>query len=240
MAEPQITLSVVSHGQNRLVNQLLGDLGAHCAGQVALVLTQNIPDSALLEVEACCAPAQVVHNATRKGFGANHNAAFARCQTPFFCIANPDIRLQSSPFPNLLDALGPSVAGVAGPLVLSPQGVPEDSARRFPTWGALVRKLFVETRQPDYPIDRGTMDVHWCAGMFLLFKSEAFRRVGGFDEEYFLYYEDVDICRRLMALGWSTRFEPRAKVIHDARRASRRNPALAIHHLRSAARFLSR
>jgi N-acetylglucosaminyl-diphospho-decaprenol L-rhamnosyltransferase len=75
--------------------------------------------------------------------------------------------------------------------------------------------------------------------MFMLFRSDAFRQVGGFDERYFLYYEDVDICRRLRAGGHGIVFEPRAEVIHDARRASRRRLRQALHHLRSAIRFLA-
>jgi N-acetylglucosaminyl-diphospho-decaprenol L-rhamnosyltransferase len=74
--------------------------------------------------------------------------------------------------------------------------------------------------------------------MFMLFRSLAFKSVGGFDEAYFLYYEDVDLCRRLAAAGGSVIYDPRTTVVHDARRASRRNPALAARHFRSALRFL--
>jgi N-acetylglucosaminyl-diphospho-decaprenol L-rhamnosyltransferase len=240
MPEPQITLSVVSHGQNALVNQLLADMGRQCPGRAVIIVTQNTADSVPLDIQSQSGPLEIITNAEPKGFGANHNAAFVGCRTPFFCIAHPDIRLTVDPFGELLNALQPAGAGVAGPLVLSPAGTPEDSARRFPTWTSLTKKLFVERREPDYPLDRGVIDVDWCAGMFLLFKSDAFRQVGGFDENYFLYYEDVDICRRLKADGWTTSFQPGARVIHDARRGSRRNPGLAMHHLRSAARFLSR
>ena len=240
MAERNVTLSVVSHGQNALVNQLLEDVRRVCAGHVALVLTQNVPDPVPFATGNLDCPAEIVVNQERKGFGANHNAAFTRCRTPFFCVANPDIRLPSDPFPALIQALaGPRVA-VAAPLVRSPAGGEEDSARRFPTAGSLLKKIFLERRQPDYPVDRGPVDVDWLAGMFMLFRSDAYRAIGGFDEAYFLYYEDVDICHRLHSAGKTVVFEPRAEVTHDARRASRFNPRLAIHHLASAARFLSR
>jgi GT2 family glycosyltransferase len=76
--------------------------------------------------------------------------------------------------------------------------------------------------------------------MFLLFKSEAFRAVGGFEEAYFLYYEDVEICARLKREGRSVLYNPNAIAIHAAQRASRKNPRLAFHHLSSLARFFSR
>jgi N-acetylglucosaminyl-diphospho-decaprenol L-rhamnosyltransferase len=240
MPERNVTLSVVSHGQNALVNQLLADIQRHCAARVALVLTQNIPDSIPFAVENLAFPAEILVNRERKGFGANHNAAFASCRTPYFGVVNPDIRLHADPLPALMDSLADGRAGAAGPMVRTPAGAVEDSARRFPTVASLLKKAFVENRQPDYPVDRGALEVDWIGGMFMLFRSDAYRAVGGFDEAYFLYYEDVDLCQRLASNGRTVVYEPRTEVIHDARRASRREPGLALHHFRSAVRFLSR
>ena len=73
--------------------------------------------------------------------------------------------------------------------------------------------------------------------MCMLFRSETFRALGGFDERYFLYYEDVDLCRRAARRGLAVVYDPGVELIHDARRASRRNPRLALHHARSIARY---
>ena len=83
----------------------------------------------------------------------------------------------------------------AGPLVQDPGGKAEDSARRFPTAAGLLRKLVTTPSGPDYPLDAGPIEVDWVAGMFMVFSADAFRAVSGFDERFFLYYEDVDICR---------------------------------------------
>jgi GT2 family glycosyltransferase len=233
-----ITLSVISHRQNTLVNQLLEDLARVSADRVTVVVTQNLPDDAELLVPAGL-PAQRILNGQVKGFGANHNAAFKHCATPYFCVANPDIRLPTNPFPPLVESL--EHAALAGPLVRSPDGNVEDSARRFPTATALLKKFFIEKREPDYSVSAGPQRVDWLAGMFLLFRREAFEMVGGFDEAYFLYYEDVDICHRLQRRrGSRAIYDPRAEVVHDARRASRRDPRLALRHASSAARFLMR
>jgi GT2 family glycosyltransferase len=240
MAERNITLSVVSHRQNALVNHLLEDIQRHCADRVALVLTENIPDPTPLATGNLSSPVERIANDRVKGFGANQNGAFKHCRTPWFCVVNPDIRLQSDPFSSLLAKFDDPAVAVAGPLVRSPAGAAEDSARRFPTAGSLLKKFFAETKTPDYPTDRGPMEVDWLAGMFMLFRSDAYRSAGGFDEAYFLYYEDVDICHRLRLAGAAVVFEPRAEVIHDARRASRRDARLALHHLSSILRFLRR
>src|SRR5262245_9985444 len=160
MTSPLITVSVVSHAQNALVNLLLPDLARHCAGTVALVLTENVPDAEPLQVPAAL-PAERIVNRSPKGFGANHNAAFARCRTELFCVANPDIRLPADPFPPLRGALAAQRAAVAGPLVRSEQGSVEDSARRYPTFGSLVRKALSRDLTLDYASDRGRLEVDW-------------------------------------------------------------------------------
>ena len=239
MPQRDITVSVISHRQNALVNLLLEDLQRVCPDRIVLVITQNTPDPSALTTGALACPTEVISNPGVKGFGANHNAAFERCRTPYFCVINPDVRLPSDPFPALAACLETESAGAAGPLVCNPAGIAEDSARRFPTIGSLMHKALVARPGPDYPTDRGPQTVDWIGGMFMLLRSDAYRAVDGFDEAYFLYYEDVDLCRRLQAAGKSVTYQPAARVVHDARRASRRDPRLAIHHLRSVLRFLT-
>ena len=74
--------------------------------------------------------------------------------------------------------------------------------------------------------------------MFILFRSEAYMQVKGFDERYFMYYEDADIGRRLARKGWKTMLEPNTTVIHDAQRASHRSIRHLQWHLKSMFRFL--
>jgi len=238
MHAPRITLSVVSHRQNALVNGLVADL-ARGNEELALVVTENVPDEAPLVTAPFMGTLNVVRNERPRGFAANHNAAFARCATPFFCVANPDIRLRGNPFPALRAALEGDRVAVAGPLVRNPAGRVEDSARRFPTPGSAARRFFSAPAGPDYPADRGPLEVDWVAGMFMLFDTATFGALGGFDERYFLYYEDVEICRRLHRGGYRVRYVPGAEVVHDARRASRRDPALLRHHLLGAFRFFT-
>jgi GT2 family glycosyltransferase len=234
-----ITVSVVSHRQNALVNALLGDLARWLGAGDTVVLTENVADEIALSSSALPCPVSVLRNERPRGFGANHNAAFARCQTPYFCVVNPDIRLPSSPFPALLGAFARGGVFAAGPLVRSPGGSVEDSARRFPTAAALLAKLVSPPAGPDYPVDRGTLEVDWIAGMFMLLDARAFRALGGFDERYFLYYEDVDLCRRARKQGHHILYVPSSEVTHDARRASRRDFGLMRHHVTSALRFLT-
>jgi N-acetylglucosaminyl-diphospho-decaprenol L-rhamnosyltransferase len=238
MSRPRITVSVVSHGQNALVNHLLEDLVARCAPGLKIIITENVPDDEPLRFSQVSHEFEIIRNSGVKGFGANHNAAFAHCRSERFCVVNPDIRLTSDPFSRLAATLGERRAGVVGPLVLSPQGAVEDSARRYPTFVSLAGKAFSKDTAPDYATDQGPIEVDWVAGMFMLFASDAYRALGGFDERFFLYYEDVDLCHRLRSRGHKVVYDPAASVVHEARRDSRKNARLMRIHAASALRYL--
>lgn len=230
-----ITVSVVSHNQIELALAIIGDLRRLCGDSPHIVLTSNVPEN----LDAVPADVEIVRNTTRKGFGANHNAAFRHCDTPYFCVANPDIRLDSDPFPALLTALSDSKVGLAAPLVRSPLGAIEDSARKFPTFASLFSKALGRTSGLDYEMTATPLRPDWVAGMFMLFPSAIYRKLGGFDERYFLYYEDVDLCARLRREGLDVVLTPAAEVVHHAQRASRRNLRHAWWHAQSMLRFLS-
>lgn len=236
MGPTEITVSIASHGNNRLVNLLLADMAAHCSRPLTIIVTENVPDPTAVVIPPSPHRLRLTSNAQPKGYGANQNAAFGRCDSPYFCVSNPDIRLDEDPFPSLLECLAQGAAAV-GPLVRSPAGSVEDSARRFPTVTSLLHKLVVRARTPDYRWDGGPIPVDWVAGMFMLFNARAFRDIGGFDEAYFLYYEDVDVCRRLWRSGSKVVYDPRVGIVHDAGRRSHRSLRFARHHAASMARY---
>jgi GT2 family glycosyltransferase len=238
---PRITVSVVSHGQRDLVAPLLADLARLCPGRLQLILTLNIPEPDPVLPPSDALVPQIIRNRVLAGFGANHNAAARLAEGAFFCVLNPDVRLAEDPFPALMAALQPADAGVVAPRVLDSRGLEQNSARRFPTLGSLLVKAFTRTLAPEYPsAGTGPGQPDWVAGMFMLFRTEVYRAIGGFDERYFLYYEDVDLCLRLRRAGRRVLYLPEVSIIHDSQRASWRKPRYALHHARSMLRYLMR
>lgn len=232
-----VSISIVSHRQGALVSELLGDIARHC-GNVEVLVTVNVAEELAFEAAGFRFPLRIMRNTARKGFGANHNAAFHQAAGQYFCVLNPDIRLTADPFPALIAALAEAGVGVVAPRIANPDGETEDSARRFPTLWAIVRKAFTGAPHHDYEVASAPLRPEWVAGMFMLFRADVFRRLGGFDERYFLYYEDVDLCLRLRRLGYDAVLDPRAVALHDARRASHRDVMHLLWHARSLARFL--
>ena len=238
MSQDRVCVSVVSHLQARLVQGLLDDLAAHCREAVEVILTLNVDEPLPFEVADFGYPIELVRNHSPRGFGANHNAAFRLCRRRTFCVLNPDIRLAANPFPALVEELERDRTGVVAPRIVDPSGRTEDSARRFPTLRMLVAKALGRAGALDYEIGPVPFSPDWVAGMFMLFTHAAFRAVGGFDERYFLYYEDVDICARLRAADYDVRLVPAASAVHDARRASRSDWRHRAWHARSVLRYL--
>lgn len=235
-----LAISIVSHGQISLVQTLLADLAQNVSTSLRVILTLNLPEDFDEFPANATYPFEifVIRNSAPKGFGANHNAASKHVSTGLFCVMNPDIRLQSDPFPALIEILTNPKIAVAAPSVTDIHLNAEDHARDYPTVLSLASKILGNKPHVKAPPGNSVFFPDWIAGMFMLFHIDSFRSVGDFDERYFLYYEDVDICVRLRERGFQVAVCPAVTVIHDARRESRRNLRYAFWHLRSSFRFL--
>jgi N-acetylglucosaminyl-diphospho-decaprenol L-rhamnosyltransferase len=170
------------------------------------------------------------------GFGANHNKAFALCETEYFGILNPDIHLQSRNFANILAALKPSVIGLAYPAQSSMDNHELDYARALVTPLALLRRYANQLIRKSEPIGNLNKRVDWVSGSFMGFKTSVFRSIGGFDERYFMYCEDVDICLRLQLAGYQLA-KADATVIHHTQRRTLKNLQHLAWHVRSLLRL---
>jgi N-acetylglucosaminyl-diphospho-decaprenol L-rhamnosyltransferase len=226
-----IAISIVSHGQRELVEALLKDLDGINSNLVTrIVITHNASDDrhAFPNHIGCAKVTQII-NSSPKGFGANHNAAFKTISEPFFAVLNPDLRMNEDPFPALLKRLEDPRLAVAAPKILNPDGTVAVSARSLYTPLSSVKSFLLVRTNELCPV--------WLAGMFLLFNSSAYNAASGFDEDFFMYVEDVDICSRLTMLGWGICYEQSVAVVHDAQRANRKSIKHLRWHLGSALRW---
>ena len=166
--------------------------------------------------------ADVVAGDANLGFAAGMNRLLARSDAPWVLALNPD----AWPEPGAVEAMveagerTPRAAAVA-PRVLRPDGTPEHSTHRFPSvrlaaaaavgvGGRVGERLLLEG---EWAQDRPS-DVDWAVGAALLLRRAALDDVGGFDERYFMYAEDLEWCWRARRAGWTIRFEPSAVVRH--------------------------
>lgn len=193
--------------------------------------------------------ATVVSLDTNLGFGAGANRGVARTTAPYVLVVNPDVVVEPGSTKTLVDALEADPGlGIIGPGIETPDGSLYPSARAFPSVVDAAGHAFLHFLWPTnrfsrrYRLldwDRSTArDVDWIAGTHLLVRREAWDAVGGFDEAYFMYMEDVDLCWRLRHAGWRTGYEPAARVTHEIGQSTDQTPyRMILAHHRSMLTF---
>lgn len=238
-----IAFSVVSHGQGDLVKMLLDDLvklDFFPFGSVQIIVTLNVPENENF-LMGYRDRVTLLRNSRPLGFGENHNVAFGSANADYFVVLNPDIRIYESFASHIIDA-SREEWGCMAPLVVNPKGVIEDNARRYPNILRIIGRVLLREKSADYdvPNDKENVSVDWVAGMFMVFRSDVYRDLKGFDQNYFMYLEDADICRRLNKAGYRVVLNPKFSIVHDARRKTFGNLIHFAWHLRSMIRFIVR
>lgn len=235
-----IHISIVSHNQLSLVNNVLNDLELlDSKNRFQLSLTLNVPEAELIDLSHFSFPIKVISNILPKGFGDNHNQAFNNMpDIDYFIIINPDVCIKQDVFSDLVDKLSLyNTIGVIAPLVRNYQGEIEDSCRELPTPLRIVKKIFGDRGMTKYFNEYTTFEPDWIAGMFMAFRSEVFNSIKGFNIDYFLYYEDVELCSRLWLDDFLVVINPAVSIIHSGQRESHRKINYLQWHLKSMLRF---
>lgn len=234
-----ITVSIVTHNHGELIPKLLEQISHFSKHLSKVIVTNNLLEKLRIKVDEYPFELCIIHNDKPKGFGANHNQAFELCSTKYFCVMNPDIFLDSDPFSQLLLCHKDKNISITAPLVLNLKGSLENSARKFPTFFTLTGKV-LGLYNDIYTASNNELIIKpdWLAGMFLLIRSEVYSNLSGFNESYFLYYEDVDFCTRAWKNGFDVTLCTNVFIRHDARRESHRNIRFLRWHIVSAIRYL--
>ena len=227
-----LVVSIVSHGHGALVQRLLEQLAARCAGSVGrVVLTHNLPEAAPAPPRGGWPFALEVRcNSQPLGFGANHNRALAEATESFVCVLNPDVSLLDDgldPFAALLATASVAGVGCAYPNQLDEHGRLQDSEREVPSPLRLLQRRL---------LGRKETKAEWVNAACMVLPGAVWHALGGFDERYFMYCEDVDICLRLR-LGRLSLVRAEAQVVHAGQRASGRSARHLIWHVRSLFRL---
>ena len=187
--------------------------------------------------------AELLPRTDNRGFAAGVNLAASRSKAPFLLLLNPDA-VAEGPVVRVLESwlTEHGDVGVAGARVLDADGRLQQSARRFPdltTWLG-GRSTWLTARFPGNWLSRRNLladaaadssepvDVDWVSGACLMTRRDAFERLNGFDEGFFLYWEDADYCSRAAAAGLRRMYVPLVTVRHAAGKSSSHDPAPAI------------
>ncbi len=198
------------------------------------------------------AEAVLLPMASNLGYGTAANRGVAATDAAYVLILNPDTVVEPGTTKVLAEALDrdPGLA-VVGPRMENVDGSLYPSARCFPNLVDAAGHAFLGFLAPSNPYTRRYRmldwdhaaggEVDWVSGACLLVRRSAFVAAGGFDEDYFMYAEDVDLCWRLRRAGWGIGYEPGGRVVHSLGASSRQRPyRMILAHHRSLLRFASK
>ena len=236
---------VVSHGNAAELDVLVPALGPQVD---ELVVVANVPGSVGLVPE----DVRVIANARPIGFGANVNLGVHATSSELVCCVNPDAMPRPGAVAALRDFLANHPrAGIAGPLMLYADGTVQPSRRRFPTVaGTLLRRTPLRRLADPYRVQRRhfhlgerptePVEADWLLGGFLMLRRSTLEELGGFDEGFFLYGEDIDLCYRAARAGWERWYVPAAVVEHEHQAVTDRRllTRRTIWHWRGILRFV--
>jgi GT2 family glycosyltransferase len=249
-----VSVVIVNWNAGATLPACLGALSASDGGHPhqVIVVDNASTDSSQSGLDSAYPSVLVIENASNVGFARAVNQGLRAARGHFAVVLNPDVILQPSALPRLMEFMTshPNV-GVAGPRLLNPDGTVQGSARRDPSaWTGLFGRSAPLTRLfPNNPVSQrelpalsvaGTapVEVDWLSGACLLVRRTAWEQVGLLDERFFLFWEDADWCLRFRQAGWHVCYVPSASGTHvtGVSRARRRLGAVLDFHL-SAYRY---
>jgi N-acetylglucosaminyl-diphospho-decaprenol L-rhamnosyltransferase len=243
-----ISAVLVSYNVRDLLLRCIASLKAD--GVTDIVVVDNDSRDGSADAVAAREPdVRLVRLQDNIGFGPGVNRAVAETSTPYVLVTTPDVYVEPGSTKALQAVLDehPDVGFVA-PRIDTPDGVLYPSVRRLPNLVDATGHAFLHFVWRSNPFSRRYMmldwdhgtaaDVDWVACTHFLVRREAWDAIGGFDEQFFMFLEDVDLCSRLRDAGWRIRYEPAAVVQHEISASADQTPyrMIAEHH-RSIYRF---
>jgi GT2 family glycosyltransferase len=239
-----VTVSIVNHESRDAVLETLAALTAddrHAASVQVIVVDNASQDGSAAAIRAAFPDVEVVARADRAGYGANHNVALGRARGRHVLLLNDDARVR----PGAIDALcrhldeHPGVA-VAAPTVQTAAGAPEPTLWPRPSLRAdVLGALRLGRARPVGP--DSAQPIGWAMGCALMVRRDAVAALGGFDEGFFMYSEEIDLCTRLADAGHGIEHVPGAIVVHEGQASTGiESPERAVEMARSRRRYWRR
>lgn len=237
-SEVLVSAVIVSWNCRAYVLECLASLCAgDNAGSPEIIVVDNASSDGTVEAIAARFPdVRLIRNAHNVGFSRANNIALQLCRGRYICLINADVVVPPGCITKMVSYLNerPEI-GLLGPKMLCPNGRVGDGVMRFPTvWNTFCCALGLHRLFPGSGLLGGflmagfdcgtTQDVEVLTGWFWMTRREALRQVGGLDEQFFMYGEDIDWCYRFRKAGWRVVFYAEAEALHYCAASSNNSP----------------
>lgn len=252
-----IAIVTVTFSPGEYLRSFMDSVPAASAQGAHVVMVDNGSRDGAPEQAARDYGAEMIYSGGNVGYGAGMNVGARRVRdlresgeidAEFFIISNPDVVFSPGAIDRMVEAARRHPrAGAVGPLIREADGTAYPSARAVPSIGRGIGHALLGNIWPQNPWTRAYLDAEvmdaerpagWLSGSCLLVRWDAFESIGGFDERYFMYLEDVDLGDRLARAGWLNIFTPAAEITHAKGHVAGKHPEIVLRaHHQSAYRF---
>ena len=223
-----LSVIIVSYNTRQLLEKCLEELFKQTS-QTAMevfVVDNNSADDSCKMVKQKFGQVTLIANKENRGFAAANNQAWQRCTGKYILLLNPDAYVKPNALANAVAFMeAHPKCGLCGGRLVKPDGTLDPSARKFPNF---LTKLFtisgLRNRFPRSAFFSGheygdfdhtsAIEVDWVPGTFTLFRREMLNQTGLFDERFYIYFEETDLCKTAKKMGWKAYFIPDAEVVH--------------------------
>ena len=253
LAEPadRVAAVVVNYNAAGHLVSCVRDLVREGVSDIAVVDNASVDDSAS-RLRDSGLPARFLPSGSNRGYGGGANIGIGATDSELVLVCNPDIEVKPGAVTHLVTALDTAPElGIVGPRITTPDGALYPSARTFPDLVDSIGHAFLGLVAPENRWSRrykmldwdhaAGARVDWVSGACFLARRSVLDELSGFDEDYFMYGEDVDLCWRARRAGWEVGYEPRADIVHVQGVSADRHPyRMILEHHRSLLRFAAR
>ncbi len=246
MPNEQLSICIVTYNNSEVIGQAVSSIKQFTKGvDYRLFISDNASvDNTIQTVLENFENAEIINNGGNIGFGKAHNSVITKLDSKYHAVVNPDIRLDSDVLSELCEYLDSheDVAMVT-PKVLFPNGQEQVLPKRKPTFKYLLgRRLpFFKDAVVEYTRSNETFteptEIDFCTGCFFVIRTDIFKKLGGFDDRFFMYMEDADLSIRTQEHG-KIMFLPSSCVVHCWERSSSKSLKYLLIHISSMFKFL--
>jgi len=249
-----LTVAIISYNTKDLLEKCLKSVN-EAKSSVSLeivVVDNNSADGSVGMVREKYPEAKIFENQDNLGFAKGCNQAIKKAAGNYVLLLNSDTEIVEGCFDVLHDFMNSHEnAGAVGPKILNFDGSVQYSCRDFPSFADATVHAFLGAFFPSNPFSKrykrvernheSDQEVDWISGAALCLRKEAVESIGCFDEHYYMYVEDMDLCYRLRQKDWGIYYNPKAKVYHHIGQSSKQmSSKMMIEHQKSIYRFYSK
>lgn len=216
---PKIRVSIISVTYNNedLIENFISSVLKNISKNDGLIIVDNHSSDKTVEKISKFKNVTLVLSDKNLGFSKGNNLGVKAASGQYLFFLNPDTQMNNPILDQLIDFYEDVDAGIVGPKLIKADGQIQASVRKLPTWWGAFKEYILNIKESysEYvPSSSSPMEVETVYGAAMLIRKDLFDKIGGFDEKFFLYYEDIDLCNRVRELGKKIYYFPQVSIKH--------------------------